>query len=163
MPQRFLIALGSNQPHPRHGPPRRVLEAAIDALSADGLKVIAASPVIESAPIGPSQRRYANGAAVVQTPLSPPGLLQRLQAIEASFGRKRRGERWRARVLDLDIVLWSAGAWWDPELTIPHPLFRERCFVLGPAAQVAAEWRDPITNLSLKHLHSRLTRPHPLP
>lgn len=163
MPQRFLIALGSNQPHPRHGPPRRVLAAALVALSADGLKVIAASPVIESSPVGPSQRRYANGAAIIETLLAPPRLLERLQAIEARFGRKRRGQRWRARVLDLDIVLWSAGAWWDPDLTIPHPLFRERDFVLGPATRVAPRWRDPITNLRLTQLHSRLTRPHPLP
>lgn len=163
MAQRYLIALGSNQPHPRHGAPRRVLAAALDALAHEGIKVTAAAPVIESAPIGPSLRRYANGAAVIETPLSPPALLARLQGIESAFGRERRGQRWRSRVLDLDIILWSAGAWWEPGLTIPHPLFRSRAFVLAPAMAVAPYWRDPISGLTVRQLHSRLTHPHPLP
>ena len=148
---------------PGVGGPRQVLGAALAALEAEGLAIVAASPIIASAPLGPSRRRYANGAAVVTSEAEPPVVLSVLQRIERSFGRKRRGARWRARPLDLDIVLWSGGAWLGADLTIPHPPFRERSFVLGPAAAIAPAWRDPATGLSLRQLHARLTRPRPLP
>ncbi|RYD41366.1 MAG: 2-amino-4-hydroxy-6-hydroxymethyldihydropteridine diphosphokinase, partial [Verrucomicrobiaceae bacterium] len=61
-------------------------------------------------------------------------------------------------VLDLDIVLWSGGIWVSPGLAIPHPAFRERGFVLSPAMDVAADWRDPVTGLKVRHLFARLTR-----
>ncbi len=94
----------------------------------------------------------------------PGALLGELQAIEHRFGRRDRGgQRWRARVLDLDIVLWSGGTWASPDLLIPHPAFRQRDFVLGPAAGIAPEWRDPLSGLSLRQLHARLTRPKRLP
>ncbi len=163
MTQRYLIALGSNVPHPRHGPPAAVLRAALVALETCHLPVIAAAPIIASAPVGPSLRRYANGAAVIASALPPPALLDRLQAIEAAFGRTRRGRRWRARTLDLDIVLWSGGVWQDARLTIPHREYRHRAFVLGPAARIAPDWRDPQTCLCVKHHHARLTRRARLP
>ena len=120
-------------------------------------------PIIASRPLGPSQRSYANGAALVKTRLAPPALLALLQGQESSFGRIRRGERWRARVLDLDIVLWGGGIWAAPGLIFPHPLFAQRRFVLGPAARIAPGWRDPLSGLTLARLHARLTRPRPLP
>ncbi len=163
MKQRYLIALGSNQRHHRHGRPERVLQAALDALGRGGVKVLEAAPVIRSAPLGPSRRRYANGAALIKTRLDPIELLDLLKAIEAAFGRRDSGQRWTARVLDLDIVLWSGGAWSSPGLTIPHIEFRERAFVLGPASALASAWRDPLTGLSLRQLHSRLTRPRAIP
>ena len=159
----YLIALGSNQRHPRHGDPRRVLRAAFAALGGKGLSLQAASRIIASAPIGPSLRRYANAAALVESRLDPEDMLDRLQETEHLFGRQRRGQRWGSRVLDLDIVLWSGGAWATPGLTIPHPEFRKRTFVLAPALGISPRWRDPVTNLSLRQLHSRLTRPRPLP
>jgi 2-amino-4-hydroxy-6-hydroxymethyldihydropteridine diphosphokinase len=125
--------------------------------------VLATSPTVDSAPVGPSQRRYANGALVLDSALSPPELLFALQQLEIALGRVKRGQRWRARVIDLDIVLWSDGALAAPGLTIPHLLFRERAFVLGPAAHIAPGWRDPVSGLRLAHLHARLTRCRPLP
>ena len=62
-------------------------------------------------------------------------------------------------MLDLDVILWSGGPYAEPGLTIPHPLFRIRDFVLAPAAHVAADWRDPVTGLTVRQLHARLTRP----
>jgi 2-amino-4-hydroxy-6-hydroxymethyldihydropteridine diphosphokinase len=160
--QRYLIALGSNQRHPRHGPPPQVLTAALAALADAGVTIEAASPNITSAPVGPSRRRYANAAARVATPLSPPALLALLQSIETRFGRVRRGQRWGARTLDLDVILWSGGAWQSKTLTIPHPLFRQRAFVLTPAATVAPLWRDPAGTCTIRHLHARLTQPRPV-
>lgn len=163
MAHRYLIALGSNQRHGALGSPRQVLKAAFAALDGHGLSLLRASPVVDSAPIGPSHRRYANAAALIETRLDPENLLDRLQAIEAEFGRKRRGQAWRSRVLDLDIALWNGGAYAVSGLTIPHVHLRSRAFVLTPALAVAAALRDPITGLTLRQLHSRLTRPHLLP
>ena len=161
MAQHYLIALGSNQRHVRHGAPERVLAAALHALDRGKLKLKGAAPVLRNAPIGPSRRRYANSAALIKTRLEPEPLLAALKAIERQFGRRRGGQRWAARVLDLDIVLWSGGAWASPSLTVPHPEFRRRRFVLGPARAVAPDWRDPVTRLTLRQLYARLLRSAP--
>ena len=163
MAWRYLIALGSNQRHVRLGSPEQVLAAAMTELNRKGLKLVASAKTIRSAPLGPSRRRYANSAALVTSKLDPPEMLARLKHIEAEFGRRRAGQRWSARVLDLDVVLWSGGVWSSPGLSVPHPEFRERSFVLTPARAIAGTWRDPITGLSLRHLQARLTRPRPAP
>ncbi|PXW69498.1 2-amino-4-hydroxy-6-hydroxymethyldihydropteridine diphosphokinase [Blastomonas natatoria] len=157
--QHYLIALGSNRRHHRIGTPRKVLDAALLALASEGVDVLAVGPVIETAPIGPSLRRYANGAAVIATPLLPDALLALLKRIEARFGR-RRGQRWSARTLDLDIILWSGGTWHSPcpPLIVPHPAYRTRNFVLRPAAAIAPGWRDPLTGLSIAQLCHRAAR-----
>jgi len=160
---RYLIALGSNRWHARHGPPAATLRAALRALAGQGVEIVAAGPIVASAPLGPSRRRYANSAAVVASPLDPRALLALLQATEAEFGRRRRGQAWSARVLDLDIVLWSGGCWTDRRLSIPHLHFRARPFVLIPARAIAPDLRDPLTGLTLRHLHARLTAPRALP
>lgn len=159
---RYLIALGSNVRHHRHGDPRGVLRAALHQLDGPDTAVQAAARIHNSAPLGPSKRRYANGAALIESSLAPPALLALLKRIEQQFGR-RPGRRWAARVLDLDIVLWSGGRWRSPGLTLPHPAFRERRFVLDPAVHLAPDWHDPVTGLRLRHLHTRLTRRAPLP
>ena len=156
--------MGGNVRHPRHGAPAQVLRAALAALAATpDLTLEAASPIHASAPLGPSRRRYANAAALLATELAPPALLARLQAIETRFGRKRRGRRWTARTLDLDIVLWSEGIWALSGLTIPHPRFRERPFVLSPARRIVGAWRDPLSGRTIAQLAARLTRPRPAP
>ena len=132
-------------------------------MAGEGLVIEAMSPIIASAPVGPSRRRYANAAARIATPLDPPALLALLQSIETRFGRIRRGQRWGARTLDLDVILWSGGPWRTKTLTVPHPLFRKRGFVLIPAAKVAPDWRDPLGTCTIRHLHARLTRPRPVP
>ena len=161
--QRYLIALGSNRRHPRHGAPAQVLRAALAALEGENVRVEAVSPIVASTPLGHSQRRYANAAAIVVSRCQPVELLTQLKSIERRFGRRQSGRRWGSRVLDLDIVLWEAGRWASPGLIVPHIAFRARAFVLTPAAAIAPHWRDPVTGLTLKQLHSRLTRPRPLP
>jgi 2-amino-4-hydroxy-6-hydroxymethyldihydropteridine diphosphokinase len=160
---RYLVALGSNRRHVRFGAPRQVLAAALERLEADGVQVLAVAPIIETDPVGPSIRRYANSAAVIETGLGPEPLLALLKRIERDFGRRPGGQRWRARVLDLDVILWSGGAYASPALTIPHKLFRQRAFVLAPALAVAPAWRDPLTGASVRQLHARLTRLAALP
>ncbi|MFC3173513.1 2-amino-4-hydroxy-6-hydroxymethyldihydropteridine diphosphokinase [Novosphingobium bradum] len=163
----YVIALGSNRRHPAHGPPRAVLVAALAALGHEGLHLLGASRPVDSRPLGPSLRTYANSAALIGSALEPEAMLARLKAIEARFGRRRGGQRWSARVLDLDIVLWNGGAWASPRLVIPHPAYRLRAFVLAPMRRLGhrhgAITRDPLTGLTPAHLHARLTRPRPLP
>lgn len=164
---KYLIALGSNVRHPRHGSPRGVLAAALAALDHGKFHVVAASRVIESAPLGPSRRRYANAVAVVRCKRDPLDVLHKLHKIEHRFGRRRHGQAWGARVLDLDIVLWNGGPYaahdGAVDLVIPHVAFRERRFVLDPAAAIAGTWRDPITNLTVRQLRARLTKPRAAP
>jgi len=136
-----------------------VLAAAVERLKAEGLWVLRTAPVLTTDPIGPSIRRYANSAALVETRLAPEAMLRLAKRIERAFGRRSGGQRWTSRVLDLDLVLWSGGPFAAPGLTIPHPLFRERAFVLAPALAIAAGWRDPLTGLTVRQLHARLTRP----
>ncbi len=153
----YAVAIGSNRCG-RHGRPETEVRAAIAALNGR----VTASPIIASAPLGPSTRRFANAVALVETKASPEEMLARLKAIEARFGR-RPGQRWGARVIDLDIVLWSGGAWDGPGLTIPHTQYRTRDFVLAPLAQLAPTWRDPLTGRTVRQLLARLTRRRPLP
>ena len=153
---RYIIAIGSNR-RGRHGGPAAEVLAAAAAIGAG-----AVSLVVVTAALGPSIRRFANAVASVETDEDPPALLARLKQVERAFGR-RAGRRWGARVVDLDIVLWSGGVWCSPELTVPHASFRQRRFVLDPLARLAPAWRDPITRLTVRQLRARLTRPRPLP
>ncbi len=160
---RYAIALGSNRRHVRHGGPACVIAAAILAMRGEGIVPLATSPTLATAPIGPGGRAFANAAVLVETTLDPPALLARLKAVERAFGR-RRGRRWGARVLDLDILLWSGGRWRPrgrPALTVPHIGLARRRFVLDPLVTIAAHWRLP-GGAAVRHLHARLTRPVPL-
>ncbi|HKX23124.1 MAG TPA: 2-amino-4-hydroxy-6-hydroxymethyldihydropteridine diphosphokinase [Rhizorhapis sp.] len=157
----YAIALRSNQPHHRHGGPGRILLAALQALEAEDIHVASRAHIIQTPPIGPSRRTFANSAALIQTNLHPPELLQCLKRIERDFGR-RPGQRWGQRRLDIDIILWSGGRWNSRHLAIPHISFRERSFVLDPLAGIAPRWRDPATALTIRHLLSRLKKPKPV-
>jgi 2-amino-4-hydroxy-6-hydroxymethyldihydropteridine diphosphokinase len=157
----YAIGLGSNRRHARYGDPRAVLLAALAALESDDIEAVDASPIIASDPLGPSRRRYANAVALVASMLSPPEMLARLHAIEATFGR-RTGQRWSARTLDLDILLWSGGIWSDSTLTIPHPAIEQRAFVLGPLRAIVPEWQHPLHRRSVRQLAARLARPKPV-
>ena len=147
----YVIGLGSNRPHGTHGRPRAVLAAAIGTLAAQGLTIRARSVILRTPALGPSIRDFANAAVLVESDLAPPALLALLKRVERAFGR-RRGQRWGARVIDLDIVLWSGGCWSSPRLTIPHRLFRDRDFVLRPLAAIVPDWRDPVSGLTIRQL-----------
>ena len=156
-PTTYAIAIGSNR-YGRHGLPPRTVAAAVAALPG----VIAVAPTIATAPIGPSTRRFANTVVLVRAAEDPPALLRRVKAIERRFGR-RAGRVWGARILDLDIVLWSGGTWRTRQLTVPHRSFRDRAFVLAPLAVVAGDWRDPRTGRRIRHLAHLVDRPRPCP
>ncbi len=153
----YAIGIGSNR-RGRHGGPVDEVRAALTTIGV----VVAASPIIMTPPLGPSIRRFANAAALIDSDESPPVLLARLKRIESAFGR-RRGQRWGARVIDLDILLWSGGRWHDGQLTIPHIGVASRSFVLKPLMTIAPDWRDPVSGRTVRQLAHAVDRPRPHP
>lgn len=151
----YAIALGSNR-RGRHGSPAEIVRAAAAAIGAKRLSRVRRTPAL-----GPAGRGFANAVALVESPLDPRALLAHLKQVERDFGR-RGGRRWGPRVLDLDIVLWSGGAWAEGGLVIPHPEFRRRGFVLEPLAEIAPDWRDPVTGAVVRQLLHRLGRRAPV-
>jgi 2-amino-4-hydroxy-6-hydroxymethyldihydropteridine diphosphokinase len=151
----YAIALGSNR-RSRHGSPAGTVRAALDAIG--GVKAV--SSIRATPALGPAGRGFANAVAIVESKLDPDGLLAELKAIERDFGR-RPGRRWGPRVIDLDIILWSGGAWGGPGPTVPHPEYRKRGFVLEPLAEIAPDWRDPLDGLTVRQRLARLTAPRP--
>jgi len=147
----YALALGSNR-RSRLGSPAATVRAAIAGLEPD-----AASRIHATAALGPAGRGFANAAAIVSSGLEPPELLARLKGIERAFGR-RGGRTWGPRVLDIDILLWSGGAWGETGLVVPHPEMRVRRFVLEPLAEIAPGWRDPLTGATVRQLLHRLRR-----
>ena len=123
-----VLALGSNL-----GDRRDIIQGAVDAVEGiDGVRVTAASPVYETAPVGgPRQPDYLNAVLLITTSLPSLELLDRLHEVEAAFDRVRL-VRWGPRTLDIDIITVAGERSDDPELTLPHPRAHERAFVLAP-------------------------------
>jgi 2-amino-4-hydroxy-6-hydroxymethyldihydropteridine diphosphokinase len=144
------IALGSNV-----GDRRATLMAAIDALSPWVRSLRASSfydtPFIGGASSDAPQPSVLNAAVTGVTPLGAHALLERLLAIELTFGRTRPYGG-APRTLDLDLVLYGDAVIDEPGLQVPHPRFRDRRFVLEPLAEIAPEWRDPVTGVSISDL-----------
>ena len=143
---RVAIALGSNI-----GDREGSLRAAIAAL-APFIRHLRVSTFHETAPVGVgSQPTFLNAAAVGETSLTPRALLDTLLAVEQSLGRERPFPG-APRTLDLDLILYDGAVLDVPELTVPHPRFRERRFVLEPLAEIAPDWRDPVTGRTVEEL-----------
>ncbi len=155
MPTRVLIALGSNL-----GDRRSMLDRAIaDLASLPGLQHVATSSYHETAPVGGpgNQGPFLNAAATFDTTLAPHELHARLREIEATAGRVR-AVRWGERTLDLDLILHGSATVDSPDLTVPHPRFAVRRFVLAPAAEIAPGLVDPLTGLTIAALLANVDR-----
>ena len=100
------------------------------------------------------QPPFLNAAAVGDTAMTARELLDVLLAIERERGRERPFPG-AARTLDLDLVLFGDEVISDAALTVPHPRFRERRFVLEPLAEIAPDLHDPVTGLSVADLLTR--------
>ncbi len=147
----IYIALGANLPSAA-GPPETTLRRVLDTLPRRGVAVEALSAFYRS-PAWPkaSDPAFINAVARVSTKLTPGELMRALLQIETEFGRKR-GIKWAPRTLDLDIVDYGGLVTDAAHLMLPHPQMHERNFVLRPLADVAPDWRHPITGEPVQDL-----------
>lgn len=147
------IALGANL-----GRPLDTLRWAVEEVSRLG-ELRGVSALYRTAPVGgpPGQPDYLNAALGLWTQLSPEALLAALHETEARAGRERR-ERWEARVLDLDLIVYGRRVLRGPPLTLPHPRAWERAFVLAPLADVAAQLAHPLTGETVAQALARADR-----
>ena len=153
------IGLGSNLAEPV----AQIKSARTAIASITGVRELAFSSLYHSLPMGPQdQPDYVNAVMCVSTNLSPMNLLHSLQNIENDQGRLRKGERWGARTLDLDVLIYGDQEIDLPDLTVPHSGLDERSFVLYPLFEIAPQLfvpgKGPIADLIAKCPLSGLRR-----
>jgi len=128
-----FIGLGSNLDHPV----QQLSDARRAIAGWAGINEIAFSPLYSSKPVGPQdQPDYVNAVMKIGTDLPALDLLAALQQIENTHGRVRN-QRWGARTLDLDVLLYDQQIIQLPQLIVPHPEIPNRAFVLYPMADIA--------------------------
>ncbi len=130
------IGLGSNLDDPE----LQIRQAVAAIRHIPQSQVSKISSLYHSRPMGPQdQPDYMNAVLALETELTPLELLDQLQAIENNAGRVRKDQRWDARVLDLDILLYNSQIINNERLTVPHYGLKEREFVLLPLAEICSE------------------------
>ncbi len=119
-----------------------VQQALRDVGSLPDTQLFKASSLYRSAPYEAHGPDFINAVALLHTQLSPLTLLHALQALELASGRERPFKN-APRTLDLDIIFFGDLSLDTPELTLPHPRWHERAFVLLPLAEVWPERVSP--------------------
>jgi 2-amino-4-hydroxy-6-hydroxymethyldihydropteridine diphosphokinase len=128
-----FLGLGANL-----GERLTTLRGARQALASHAqVATVASSPLYETEPVGgpAKQGNYFNAVLRLTTTLSPLALLACCQSVEEAFGR-RREERWGARTLDIDLLLYGSLLHDERCLRLPHPRLQLRRFVLAPLADL---------------------------
>lgn len=128
------LGLGSNV-----GDRRTALQAAADALSARGVRVLASSSTYDTDPVGEvlDQPSFLNCCLRIETDLGPEELLDLVKEIEASLGRDLEGGvRHGPRPIDIDLLLLGDLAYESERLTLPHEQATSRRFVLIPLLEL---------------------------
>ena len=156
MPNRAYIGIGSNLGDRRAN--------AVEAVKRIGelptTRVVRASSLYESEPLGDAKTWFVNSVIEVETDLSSDVFLKRAKEIEEAMGRKRvKGKRWGSRIIDLDILLWNQEVVQKKNLKIPHPEMHKRRFVLLPLAELAPHVIHPQLGQSISSLLATLKDP----
>lgn len=148
---RVAVALGSNLGD------REAHLAVATARLATALSDFRVSSTYQTDPVGVSEPQppFLNAAATGETSSTARQFFATLMAIERERGRTRSSPN-AARTLDLDLVLFGSEIIAEPCLTVPHPRFRERLFVLEPLAEIDPDLRDPVTRTTVGELLERL-------
>jgi 2-amino-4-hydroxy-6-hydroxymethyldihydropteridine diphosphokinase len=156
----ILIGLGANIPG-RWGDPKQSIERAIAEIGRWPIKVVRVSTLLDTDPFGKkNQPRYVNAVVAVATIMPPHALMRRLLQIERGAGRRRQSH-WGPRCLDIDLLdyhgrkMFSSGPK-RTALTLPHPGIPNRKFVLDPIAEIAPDWRHPITRATAAEMSAKL-------
>jgi len=106
----------------------------------DGVSIAASSGVYETEPVDVAPEylgdAFLNAVVVIETTLAPHVVRAELATLEAEFGRRRGADRNAPRTIDLDILYVDALRIETPDLTVPHPRWQERRFVVAPLADV---------------------------
>jgi len=159
-----FIALGSNQQQPKN----QLLIALESIASINKCKLIKQSSFYKSTPLcmdgsETTENDYINAVVKIETHLYPFELLKALQQIENNQGRVRQHQnRWAARTLDLDILLYNDKVIQTQQLIIPHYAMKNRDFVLQPLLEIATEYVLPdgseVSKLLSQCNHNHLTK-----
>lgn len=134
---RACIGLGANL-----GDAAQTLRDAFQAMAALPRTALLARSQLYSTPAwgNEDQPAFVNAAAVLETALDAPALLEALLEIERRFGRVRDpAVHWGPRALDLDVLLFGEAVIDLPQLQVPHPYLHARAFALLPLAEIAPE------------------------
>ena len=147
------IAFGANLSNPRE-----TLMAVVEAFGEAGLIIDAISNLWRSKawPPGSGAPDYQNAVIAVRTEKIAPELMNFLLATETNLGRTRSTKN-APRTCDLDLIDYAGEVRDDPDCILPHPRMQDRDFVLLPLSEVVgAEWRHPVSGLSVEDLLERL-------
>jgi len=146
---RVYIGLGSNL-----GDRKANLREAEEKLSAlPETRIVKASSLYESEPLGNAKTWFVNSALEIETEFEADELLKRTKAIETAMGRKRvKGKRWGSRIIDLDLLLFDSQTVNKRNLKIPHPEMHKRRFVLLPLSELAPHITDPQLGSTISEL-----------
>jgi 2-amino-4-hydroxy-6-hydroxymethyldihydropteridine diphosphokinase len=140
MTVRAYIGIGSNLDNPV----AQVLEAVEELEMIPDTILVARSSLYSGRPMGPEEQPdYVNAVVSLDTLLSADELHQALISIEDQQGRVRDGEKWGARIIDLDLLLYGNSSINTPTLTVPHPGMHERDFVIVPLEEIAGNVKVP--------------------
>ena len=135
-----FVGIGSNL----DAPEQQVDQAIVALAELPDTILISQSRLYRSSPMGPSdQPDFVNAVVAVLTQAEPQAFLEQMQAIERKQGRKREGERWGPRTLDLDLLAYSGRIINEVDLTVPHPGIAKRNFVLLPWQEIAPNFVVP--------------------
>jgi 2-amino-4-hydroxy-6-hydroxymethyldihydropteridine diphosphokinase len=134
------LGLGSNV-----GDRREQLERAVGALPSHGVRVVAASSVYETEPVGlvSDQRDFFNACVRIKTAHEPEDLLDACKAVERELGRPAGGERHGPRPIDVDVLLLDSLEYSSERLSLPHLEVRSRRFVMVPLLELDPELTLP--------------------
>lgn len=136
----------------------KLLMAVAELGKLPGTRVTAVSDFYETEPVGGvPQENFYNAAVRLNTSLAPLELLDHLKRLETEVFKRVPSERWGARSMDLDILLYGDRIVESERLTIPHPHLAERRFALKPLADIAPDLVHPALGKTITELLQALT------